>query len=391
MAAADGPDRFAPPHVRPALRRSAQNIIGQAIKRLPDPTVAVGGGAAGAVTAAAARSDAAAEIDAGAAARTAAPSPVLRLLPAIENEPEAPAGSGAHAPDARSAGAAAASASASAKAFVSATAIDMRCAADLACLIARCHKAPCGKGAATVVDERVRQTLELDADACTVDCGGRLEAEVLPEIKRQLSLQHLNLRAQLHKVLVYRPGDFFKPHRDNLKDPRHHLTLVLDLGAEHQGGEIEFFDAVGLSRRRFRERAERGWLRHTGRLLGLLLRLILNVRSPSQRGAICQGLSTMLQSRAMRPLIPSWPLRRRAVRAAVPGLPGSPQPGTQSARCGMVPVLLPCTTFWPMRWVGVSQVFSSVSAPVGSTGLQTCQCDHLMLTYSTPRYRRETS
>eukprot|EP00746_Dinoflagellata_sp_MGD_P092863 gnl/MRDRNA2_/MRDRNA2_36732_c0_seq1.p1 gnl/MRDRNA2_/MRDRNA2_36732_c0~~gnl/MRDRNA2_/MRDRNA2_36732_c0_seq1.p1 ORF type:complete len:489 (-),score=76.28 gnl/MRDRNA2_/MRDRNA2_36732_c0_seq1:254-1720(-) len=103
-------------------------------------------------------------------------------------------------------------------------------------LISICSAAPCGKALQTVVDEGVRRTLE--TERVKVDWAAL--PEVLNRVAHALT-PNATLQAHFHKVLVYRPGDFFKYHHDSKRAVEHLLTLTVDLGAgKCEGGDTVF-------------------------------------------------------------------------------------------------------------------------------------------------------
>ena len=78
-------------------------------------------------------------------------------------------------------------------------------------LIKSCHQAPYGKGTETVVDTKVRNVWELDADDFSLKnpkWEGVIES-ILREIEGRLGLPEKSLVAHLYKLLVYEKGSFF--------------------------------------------------------------------------------------------------------------------------------------------------------------------------------------
>ena len=108
--------------------------------------------------------------------------------------------------------------------------------ADIEKLCGLCVQASFGYGEKTLVDSKVRQTLETEA----IEVEWADLQRVLDQVRSKLCPDSL-LRAKLYKVLVYRPGDFFKPHVDSKREDDHLLTLVVDCGAGPcDGGEVWF-------------------------------------------------------------------------------------------------------------------------------------------------------
>jgi hypothetical protein len=110
-------------------------------------------------------------------------------------------------------------------------------------LKALCEQAPCGRGTKTVLDTTQRNVLRVrDLSAVRVEWKG-LDA-ALRAAGRQL-MPGVGLRAELYSVLVYRPGDFFRPHRDSMKGKQHVGTLTVLLGSvtEYKGGDLVLYRA----------------------------------------------------------------------------------------------------------------------------------------------------
>jgi predicted 2-oxoglutarate/Fe(II)-dependent dioxygenase YbiX len=110
-------------------------------------------------------------------------------------------------------------------------------------LKALCVQAPCGRGTETVLDTTQRNVQRVrDLSAVRVEWKGLDTA--LRAAGRQL-MPGVGLRAELYSVLVYRPGDFFRPHRDSMKGKQHVGTLTVLLGpvTEYKGGDLILYRA----------------------------------------------------------------------------------------------------------------------------------------------------
>jgi len=99
------------------------------------------------------------------------------------------------------------------------------------------HPARIGRGPDTLVDESVREGLEVNAESFSaIDGNGESSPPHLPhwdglddalqQIAKELT-PHLKLTADLYKLLIYRPGDYFKCHHDSKKGSNHILTLLV--------------------------------------------------------------------------------------------------------------------------------------------------------------------
>lgn len=98
-----------------------------------------------------------------------------------------------------------------------------------------------GQGALAVFDRRVRDTWELPKPLVRID-EQRFErtlAPALDQLGRELGLLPGDrLRAELHAMLVYSPGQFFVEHQDSEKSDAMVGTLVVGLPAWFRGGAL---------------------------------------------------------------------------------------------------------------------------------------------------------
>jgi len=103
-------------------------------------------------------------------------------------------------------------------------------------LHARATPARYGRRESTLLDTRVRDTGEIGTDALTVAWEDGVLPSLMGEVAHALKLHRLE--ARLHNLLVYGPGQFFKPHQDTEKQPGMVATLVLVWPCAHIGGEL---------------------------------------------------------------------------------------------------------------------------------------------------------
>ncbi|CAE7553028.1 unnamed protein product [Symbiodinium sp. CCMP2592] len=109
---------------------------------------------------------------------------------------------------------------------------------DVEALLDLCTQAPCGRGQETVMDLNVRSVME------TAEVV--VEWPDLPEVLNKVETELLPdtiLRAEFDKLLIYRPGDFFKGHRDSKRSDNHVATLIAIAGCPHRGGAVVFQEA----------------------------------------------------------------------------------------------------------------------------------------------------
>ncbi|MGQ0708906.1 MAG: 2OG-Fe(II) oxygenase [Rhodoferax sp.] len=96
--------------------------------------------------------------------------------------------------------------------------------------------APYGRRQETLLDTEVRDTGEIDTQALQLHWSDGALAALQTEVAHALGLPEV--RAHPHKLLVYGPGQFFKPHQDTEKQPGMVATLVLVLPSAHIGGKL---------------------------------------------------------------------------------------------------------------------------------------------------------
>jgi predicted 2-oxoglutarate/Fe(II)-dependent dioxygenase YbiX len=125
-------------------------------------------------------------------------------------------------------------------------------------MIAVARPAQFGRGEETLSDTSVRDTWELTSDQVTLD-GADWEAHLtaaLAHFRDELGLPPSSvLRAELHSLLVYGRGQFFRAHQDSEKHDDMVATLVVSLPSVHSGGELVVDDG-GTERTFFSSRNE---------------------------------------------------------------------------------------------------------------------------------------
>ena len=112
--------------------------------------------------------------------------------------------------------------------------------AQIEALTRAAERAPYGKGAETLVDTSVRDCRQIGAGS--VRLAGRAWpdsfAAIMDLVAAGLGVPGEQLGAELYKLLVYRTGGFFAPHRDTEKVPGMVATLSVSLPAPGAGGEL---------------------------------------------------------------------------------------------------------------------------------------------------------
>ncbi|MGQ7843796.1 2OG-Fe(II) oxygenase [Granulosicoccus sp. 3-233] len=107
-------------------------------------------------------------------------------------------------------------------------------------LTALATPAPFGKGRETLHDKRVRDVGEIPRRrlAWQARDWNRTLKPALEEMRTQLGLPEGRLTAKVDKLLIYGPGQFFKPHRDTERADDMIGTLVVALPTSHKGGSL---------------------------------------------------------------------------------------------------------------------------------------------------------
>ena len=104
------------------------------------------------------------------------------------------------------------------------------------------ERAPYGLGEATLLDTQVRDSWQLGPEKLRLENKEFVEAveeKLVERIKAELGLgEDVEVRAELHKLLLYNPGGHFKAHRDTEKAAGMFGTLILQLPSEFTGGDL---------------------------------------------------------------------------------------------------------------------------------------------------------
>jgi 2OG-Fe(II) oxygenase superfamily len=119
------------------------------------------------------------------------------------------------------------------------------------CAIAR--PARYGRGEHTLLDRSVRDTWEVPKSRVKIDKRRWHLAlgPVLDGFRRDLGLPDgCELKADLHSMLVYGPGQFFVPHQDSEKDDAMVGSLVVTLPSSFTGGDLVVHSGTGTKRYR---------------------------------------------------------------------------------------------------------------------------------------------
>lgn len=93
-----------------------------------------------------------------------------------------------------------------------------------------------GRRDKTLLDKRVRDTGVVAAEQLTLRWADEAQAALQAAVAQALGLHQVQMR--LHNLLVYGPGQFFKPHQDTERHAGMVATLVLVWPSPHIGGEL---------------------------------------------------------------------------------------------------------------------------------------------------------
>lgn len=124
-------------------------------------------------------------------------------------------------------------------------------------LIAACQVAPFGKGTQTLVDRKVRNTFELDPSRFSLgESWNAAITALMPPIAEELGLPVDSLEPKLYKLLMYKTGGFFLPHRDSEKHDRMVASLIVVLPNPFNGGQLLVRHGVAKQRLTFDDAAK---------------------------------------------------------------------------------------------------------------------------------------
>ncbi len=93
----------------------------------------------------------------------------------------------------------------------------------------------------TLLDKKVRDVWEIPKSKVKIDrrTWNKTLQPLLEQIQTELGMPEAGkLKAHLHNLLVYEPGQFFQPHQDSEKLDGMVATLVVVLPCEHNGGDL---------------------------------------------------------------------------------------------------------------------------------------------------------
>ncbi|XP_037034844.1 uncharacterized protein LOC119073453 [Bradysia coprophila] len=110
----------------------------------------------------------------------------------------------------------------------------------LAFIIPAFEQSAFGRGTETIVDTTFRNSWELsstDFEIMNTGWNSYLIDVLMPLLQQDLRLE-VGFRLSLYKLLLYKTGSFFKPHRDSEKDAGMFGTVVIQLPSIYEGGKL---------------------------------------------------------------------------------------------------------------------------------------------------------
>jgi len=112
-------------------------------------------------------------------------------------------------------------------------------------IAAVCEQAPFGRGFDTLVDTKVRNSLQVSPDKVKLTnpawrAGIQKAANLIAE---KLGVTGVPITLHLYKLLFYQEGGHFAKHRDTEKEPTMFATMVVQLPSCHEGGHLHVFRA----------------------------------------------------------------------------------------------------------------------------------------------------
>ena len=106
-------------------------------------------------------------------------------------------------------------------------------------LLQHSEQAKFGLRSQTLTDKSIRDTQEISSRYLDVHLEEDVLKTILDNARQKLALSDgAKLSAHLHNLLIYGPGQFFKPHRDSEKLDGMVATLVIVLPSPHIGGDL---------------------------------------------------------------------------------------------------------------------------------------------------------
>ncbi len=124
-------------------------------------------------------------------------------------------------------------------------------------LFAASHVAAYGQGTQTLVDTKVRKTFEIDSSKVRLsDEWNSTIASATQQVAIQLGLPEEQLEAQLYKLLIYKTGGFFRPHRDSEKLDGMVASLIVVLPNNFRDGALVIRHGTATQTFDFKEAAQ---------------------------------------------------------------------------------------------------------------------------------------
>ncbi len=116
------------------------------------------------------------------------------------------------------------------------------CPEQAASLIKEADRAPYGRNMDTLIDEEVRRAWQIGKDKVMI--ADAFVVKTLPALVKVachamgLDADALGVEAHFYKMLLYEQGGHFKKHQDTEKEPGMFGSLLVQLPATHEGGDL---------------------------------------------------------------------------------------------------------------------------------------------------------
>lgn len=117
-------------------------------------------------------------------------------------------------------------------------------------LIRQAKPAHYGRKSQTLLDTTVRDTAEIAASDIQLHLNPTVMARLVAKLAQDLALDAQEIATpELHNLLIYGKGQFFKPHQDSEKAPGMVASLVVVLPSPHIGGDLVVHHGKGKNKK----------------------------------------------------------------------------------------------------------------------------------------------
>jgi len=103
------------------------------------------------------------------------------------------------------------------------------------------NPAPFGKGSKTIYDENIRKAYEITYDRIKIKKTKEYN-NTYDKIFNKLAPLDKKFNFKLYKMHIYNEGGKFEKHKDTLHATNHYATLIVGIGTQFKGGELNLYD-----------------------------------------------------------------------------------------------------------------------------------------------------